>query len=232
MDRSGSVYVAGGTISSDFPTLNPFQSTLETSDAFVSKLTNNLDGLVYSTYLGGSDGERAEDIVVDEEAEAYVTGSTGSHDFPLVNAYQELFPGGTLSGFISKLVQPEPPPMIEFSTAVDYSAGNAPQAVIAADMDGDSSHDLVLANFSSDNISLLKNTGDGTFVAAVNYAAGDGPRSLCAADLDGDADKDLIVANSSSSNVSVLKNNGDGTFTTSWCRRSESNRHDVAIGGF
>ena len=64
----------------------------------------------------------------------------------------------------------------------------------------------------SDNVSILKNNGDGTFAAAVNYGVGSYPLSVCAADLDGDGDSDLAVANSGSNNVSILKNNGDGTF--------------------
>ena len=65
---------------------------------------------------------------------------------------------------------------------------------------------------SSNNVSILKNNGDGTFAAAVNYGVGSSPYSVCAADLDGDGDSDLAVANYGSNNVSILKNNGDGTF--------------------
>ncbi|MBV9282342.1 MAG: SBBP repeat-containing protein, partial [Chloroflexi bacterium] len=38
--------------------------------------------LVYSTYLGGSDGEGATDIAVDPSGNAYITGDTFSLDFP------------------------------------------------------------------------------------------------------------------------------------------------------
>ena len=103
---------------------------------------------------------------------------------------------------------------VEFSTsfAVNYSAGNAPYSVFAADLDGDGDRDLAVANYYGGNISVLKNNGNGTFAAAVNYAAGANPYSVFAADLDGDGDADLAVANTNSSNVSVLKNNGNGTF--------------------
>jgi hypothetical protein len=43
--------------------------------------------LDYSTYLGGSDGDYCEDIAVDTAGNAYLTGLTGSTDFPTLNAY-------------------------------------------------------------------------------------------------------------------------------------------------
>jgi hypothetical protein len=71
-----------------------------------------------------------------------------------------------------------------------------------------------VANYHSDNVSVLLNNGDGIFEQAVNYGAGYYPYSVFAVDLDGDGDNDLAVANRNSYNVSVLLNNGDGTFQT------------------
>jgi len=99
-----------------------------------------------------------------------------------------------------------------FQPAVNYPAGATPVSVFAADLDGDGDADLAVAIEGSDNVSVLKNNGDGTFAAPMNYAAGSWPLSVFAADLDGDNDADLAVANLYSDNVSVLKNNGDGTF--------------------
>ena len=84
--------------------------------------------------------------------------------------------------------------------------GAHPYSVCAADLDGDGDSDLAVANYSSNNVSILKNNGDGTFAAAVNYGVGINPVSVCAADLDGDGDSDLAVANSGSNDVSILIN--------------------------
>ena len=46
------------------------------------------NGLIYSTYMGGSANDYFEDIVVDNSGNAYVTGCTDSSDYPTVNAFQ------------------------------------------------------------------------------------------------------------------------------------------------
>ncbi|MBL8746185.1 MAG: VCBS repeat-containing protein [Phycisphaerae bacterium] len=94
-----------------------------------------------------------------------------------------------------------------------YGLGGGPASVAIADLDADGDNDLAVANFTSDNVSVLKNNGNGTFAAHVTYAAGSLPDSVAIADLDADGDMDLAVANANSNNVSVLKNNGDGTFS-------------------
>ncbi len=91
VDGFGSAYVTGFTYSSDFPTVDPFQTDQGDFDAFVTKFSSSGTTLDYSTYLGGSAGS-ADDfgwaISVDEFGSAYVTGYTGSTDFPTQNYYQ------------------------------------------------------------------------------------------------------------------------------------------------
>jgi len=106
------------------------------------------------------------------------------------------------------------PDSLPFAPAVNYTAANGPVSVFCTDLDGDTDLDLAVANEGSDNVSILKNNGNGTFQTKVDYGSGDGPYSIFCADLDGDADLDLAVANAFTNNVSILKNNGDGTFQT------------------
>jgi len=100
VDNTGNAYLAGWTGSTDFPvTLGAFQMFFKApreTNAFVSKLNPGLPGplsLVYSTYLGGSTyGDRASGIAVDSQGSAYVTGFTGSADFPVTPlAFQTTF---------------------------------------------------------------------------------------------------------------------------------------------
>ena len=63
----------------------------------MSKLNPEGNALVYSTYLGGGGDEYGlrGDIVIDASGNAYVTGSTGSDDFPTtVGAFQTVLAGG------------------------------------------------------------------------------------------------------------------------------------------
>jgi hypothetical protein len=87
VDSSGNAYVTGMTISTNFPTANPFQASRGggTYDAFVTKLNASGSELIYSTYLGGGYDDIGQGIAVDSSGNAYVTGNTGSSDFPMAN---------------------------------------------------------------------------------------------------------------------------------------------------
>ncbi len=102
VDASGAAYVTGTTGSTDFPTENPYQTDQGGVDAFVTKLNSSGSSLVYSTYLGGSDGDHGYGITVDASGAAYVTGTTGSTDFPTENPYQDTLKGG-IDAFVTKL---------------------------------------------------------------------------------------------------------------------------------
>ena len=84
VDAGGNAYVTGGTSSIDFPTTTgAFQTTYAgAADGFVTKVNPDGSGLVYSTYLGGSGFDSANGIAVDSAGNAYVTGLTGSSNFP------------------------------------------------------------------------------------------------------------------------------------------------------
>jgi hypothetical protein len=102
VDSSQSAYVVGVTGSTDFPTVNPLQATLEADgNAFVSKLNAAGSALLYSTYLGGSGGAGGYAIAVDSSGNAYVAGSAGS-DFPTVDPLQASLEGSS-NAFVAKL---------------------------------------------------------------------------------------------------------------------------------
>ncbi len=111
VDSTGNVYVAGMTASTDFPTRNPFQTSNKgIGDVFVSKINAEATTLLYSTYLGGSNSEKAYGIVVDASDNAYVTGVTGSTDFPTRNPIQVSLGVGVGYGddaFVTKFYFPD-----------------------------------------------------------------------------------------------------------------------------
>ena len=55
-----------------------------------------------------------------------------------------------------------------FEARMDFGAGDGPRSVLCADLDNDNHLDLAVANWRSDNVSILKNNGDGTYQTAVN----------------------------------------------------------------
>lgn len=104
VDGSQNVYVAGNTLSRDFPTKNPVQAAyggadtqnyfLNYGDGFVTKLNSSGTAIMYSTYLGGAGDELILGMVVDAAGNATMTGSTSSQNFPVTaKAVQSRFGG-------------------------------------------------------------------------------------------------------------------------------------------
>ncbi|MHA1909155.1 MAG: SBBP repeat-containing protein [Candidatus Thorarchaeota archaeon] len=103
VDFVGNAYVLGETWSSDFPTVNAYDDTHGGStDCFVFKLSASDDSLLYSTFVGGSEYDRGASIAIDSAGNTYVTGGTGSTNFPTVNAYDDTHGGGS-DCFVFKL---------------------------------------------------------------------------------------------------------------------------------
>ncbi|HVG22897.1 MAG TPA: SBBP repeat-containing protein [Thermoanaerobaculia bacterium] len=89
VDGAGNAYVAGETFSVNFPTANALQAAKAGSiDAFLTKVNAAGSALVYSTYLGGSNVDRASGVALDSAGNAYLTGDTRSANFPLVSPVQ------------------------------------------------------------------------------------------------------------------------------------------------
>lgn len=106
VDVAGSAYITGSTTSSDYPTTaGAFQTTHGggTVDAVVTKLSPSGSALEYSTFLGGTGLEGGQIIALDAARNAYVTGFTGSQNFPVTaGAFQQLYAGGA-EAFVTKL---------------------------------------------------------------------------------------------------------------------------------
>ena len=95
VDASGAAYVTGGTTSLDFPTTpGVFDATYNGGvheDIFVVKLSPDGAALEYATFIGGTHHDWANDIVIDAQGNAYLTGGTRSGNFPTTaNAFDRL----------------------------------------------------------------------------------------------------------------------------------------------
>jgi hypothetical protein len=99
-----------------------------------------------------------------------------------------------------------------YKPKVDFSTGPIPSSVAIIDMDGDGKPDMVIANSSSNTISVFRNTSTtgsisaSSFAAKVDFVTGTSPVSVAIGDVDGDGKPDMIVVNRSSDNISVLRN--------------------------
>ncbi|MBN8247877.1 MAG: SBBP repeat-containing protein, partial [Verrucomicrobia bacterium] len=115
----GDAVVVGDTASSDFPVASAFQPVFGgINDAFVTKIAGNGAGLVWSTFLGGSDKEHDRvvnladpfpaswakgDVALDSAGNVLVVGQTHSPNFPVTpGAYQTTRRGGS-DGYVTKL---------------------------------------------------------------------------------------------------------------------------------
>ncbi len=99
-----------------------------------------------------------------------------------------------------------------FAPPTNLSVGMLPVGLVAADFNGDGKTDLVVANFTSNNLSIFLNNGSGGFGALANHPVGLNPSAIVAADFNGDTKIDLAVTDSSSDDVSILLGDGKGGF--------------------
>jgi len=137
---SGAVYVTGDTVGG-FPVqgATPIQGSYGggSSDAYVAKLNTGASGaasLLYSTYLGGSSTDVGQGIAADAAGDAYVTGYTGSSNFPTKNALQGSYNGGSGGDAFVAKVNPAGAALV-YSTYLGGSADDRGNG-IAADAQG------------------------------------------------------------------------------------------------
>lgn len=104
-DADGNTYAGGIIFGSGYPTTNgayqtSFAGGVGTiglgTDISISKFNSNGTGILYSTYLGGSNNEAPHSLVVNSQNELLVFGTTGSNDFPVTaSSYSTQFLGGS-----------------------------------------------------------------------------------------------------------------------------------------
>lgn len=131
-DDAGNLYAIGATASLNFPLSNGAQTTNGgAGDVFVTKFNADGNGLVYSTYMGGTGADKGTGVAVDSNGNAYITGHTKSTNFPVQAALQATHAadGGLDDAFVLRL---DSAGALIFST---YLGGSGADSGLAIDLD-------------------------------------------------------------------------------------------------
>ncbi|KOR29344.1 hypothetical protein TI04_08870 [Achromatium sp. WMS2] len=101
---NAAVYVAGHTVSTDFPgtSTGTQPSNSGDGDGMVAKLNLGLTSILQSSYLGGTSGDSIQAMAVTNAA-VYVAGYTGSTNFPGTSSGAQPTPGGGGDGMVATL---------------------------------------------------------------------------------------------------------------------------------
>ncbi len=154
LDPEGNIYVTGRTYSDDFPANGGARAT--DRDVFVAKFDPTGTQLLYSTLIGGRNGDDGLAIAVDTTGQAVVTVTTFSDDFPLKNALLDTLPNE--NGALLKL---DAAGDLLFSTYLSLNMYDAHRNLgldqagaiyLAGQLDG---HDIGIAKFSADGAQVL-----------------------------------------------------------------------------
>ena len=102
---NGLLYIAGWTQTGELLTLDmPYDNLIDIYVQVVDPSPSGGYGVLYTTYLGGSNNDQALALDVDAPGFIYLTGTTTSTDFPVVgNAVQTSGAATTVYGFVSKI---------------------------------------------------------------------------------------------------------------------------------
>ena len=163
-------------------TLSILRNTSSTGTInFAEKLDYTAGVNAYSVAIGDIDGDGRRDIAVN------------NYNDNTVSVFRNTSTGGAIS----------------FAAKIDYTTGTNPQAVAFGDIDGDAKPDMVIANVTSNNMSIFRNTsvsGSVNFAARVDYTTGTQPTMVAFGDFDADSKPDIALSNYGSNTLSVFRN--------------------------
>jgi hypothetical protein len=180
---SGTVYLAGGTESTQFPQAGlQYRSALSGAlDVWLAQMDltqSGVNSLVYSTYLGGSDLDEPRKIAIDSTGKVLVTGYTVSADFPVTGDALQSANGGNADVFVTRVDFSKPPQsFVNYSTYLGGMHGD-----VAYDITSDAAGNIYVTGYTLSTDfprtpdALVPTWGGGTdaFFAKINPARSGG----------------------------------------------------------
>ncbi len=163
VDASGSAYVTGFTYSAYFPiTAGAFDTEHNSpgglyQDVFVSRLSPNGDALIYSTFIGGSQGEGGYALSLCQDGSVVVAGDTQSPDFPVTPQAYDTTHQGSKDVFVARLDASGS--ALEFATFAGGSSVENFETIIQDDAGGI----YVVGETQSDDLPTTGNAFDNTY---------------------------------------------------------------------
>jgi Zn-dependent metalloprotease len=124
---------------------------------------------------------------------------------------------------------------LTFTLSGKYSTGvanNATRCIATMDVDKNGTVDVVAANEAANNLTLLKNNGNGSFAGPLLYTVGYAPVWVTVADLDGEGNEDVVVANMNSNNIHVFMNDKNGGLVFQGQYSTDNDPRSIAVGDF
>ncbi|MBI4873556.1 MAG: SBBP repeat-containing protein, partial [Acidobacteria bacterium] len=189
VDASGRAWTGGYTQSSNFPSLNGWQSGFGgATDGFVFALGSQGTALESSGFLGGAGDDRVLSLALGSSGAVWVTGQTSSTSFPAKGAPVQTMAKASYNAFLSKIMDSGAPP--------------AYPKTVAGDMDGNGHPDLVWENETSRKLTVWYLGGaNGTEVLSKSDLATPdmtGWKLAGIADMDKNGKPDMIWQNTGS----------------------------------
>jgi hypothetical protein len=113
--------------------------------------------------------------------------------------------------------------LVSFAAPSFYRVGANPLGVTVSDASGDGALDIITANAGSEDVSVLRGTGTGTFVASTDQGLPSGPppnrltanpTAIAVGDLNNDGLPDIVITDARNNQVDVLLRNASGGYNS------------------
>lgn len=154
LDSGGRPWVTGWTGDSNFPLVNPIDSQFNAREIFLMQFDPADGSILYSTYIGGDYTDTGDAIVINDQDEIYIGGTSGSTDFPTTPDAWQTEPSAPLYIYQDAIIVKLSPTGDEILYAT-YFGGFEDDWVTSIALDGQDNI-LIAGNTNSDDVPLAE----------------------------------------------------------------------------